>query len=569
MPKIEVNERVFFDLLGQRPDASSFERILTTAKAELDEWDQSLPDDGERTIKIELNDTNRPDLWTTAGLARQLKVHRTGTIPAYPFYSHESHTESAKHTVLVQESVRQVRPWLAGFVATGMEMTDPLLRDLIQTQEKLAWNFGRKRRTVSIGIYRSSEIEWPVTYRGVDPDVKSFIPLQETRMMTLNQILAEHPKGKEYASILQGQALHPILEDSRGDVLSYPPIINSAGLGAVKIGDKELFIEVTGPDMPSVCLAASIFACDLSDMGYTIEPVLVEYEYDTPFGKNVVFPYYFQKPVTIAASHVSALLGRPFTPEMIKSAIERIGSRSFITEQTVTVSPAEYRNDFLHPVDIIEDVMISEGMDSFIPERPRDFTIGRLTPIELFTRRSKRLLVGLGFQEMIYNYLGSGKDYAERMRIDPEMLVRVKNPMSENFEFVRNSPLPGLLATESISSKAAYPHRTFEAGKVVVKDASENYGVATLQVLGFLCSHQVASFNEASGTLATLMYYLDRDYQLEISEDSRFISGRQAGILCKEKIIGIIGELHPSVLEAWGITMPTTACELVLDSILD
>lgn len=77
MPKIEVNESLFFNMLGAELEAKlgakqnydKLEEILTSAKAELDEKpDTSLPEK-ERIIKIELNDTNRPDLWSTAGLA--------------------------------------------------------------------------------------------------------------------------------------------------------------------------------------------------------------------------------------------------------------------------------------------------------------------------------------------------------------------------------------------------------------------------------------------------------------------------------------------------------------------
>ena len=73
MPKIEVNEKLFFNLLETKYDYDTLEEKLTCAKAELDEKaDESLPEN-ERTIKIELNDTNRPDLWSTAGVARQLR----------------------------------------------------------------------------------------------------------------------------------------------------------------------------------------------------------------------------------------------------------------------------------------------------------------------------------------------------------------------------------------------------------------------------------------------------------------------------------------------------------------
>ena len=75
MPKIEVNENLFFDAVGKKYDYAALEDVLPCAKAELDEKpDTSLPEN-ERVIKIELNDTNRPDLWSTNGVARQLKLH--------------------------------------------------------------------------------------------------------------------------------------------------------------------------------------------------------------------------------------------------------------------------------------------------------------------------------------------------------------------------------------------------------------------------------------------------------------------------------------------------------------
>ena len=573
MPKIEVNENFFFDLAGKRwseSDKEAFEHDLTAAKAELDEWDTSKPNDGERTIKIELNDTNRPDLWSTAGIARQLRVYRTGTVPAYPFFASRKKTIEAPYRVVVEKSVKGVRPWLAGFVAKGKHISDALLRDMIQTQEKLAWNFGRKRKGVSIGIYRIALIEWPVHYRGVDPDKVSFVPLQETRSMTLNQILAEHPKGIEYAFILKDQPVHPLLSDSKGRVLSYPPIINSADLGAVQVGDTDVFIEVTGSDYPSVALTCAIMACDFADMGFDIGNVRVDYEYDTPFGSSVTFPYYFQEEVSVTLEHANSVLGSSLDIGEALQALTRMGLCAYSTDGNVIhVAPPAYRNDFLHPVDIIEDIMIGVGMEKFLPLRPTDFTIGRLTPIERFSRRAKNIMVGLGYQEMIYNYLGSGKDYAEKMQISPKELVKIANPMTENYEYVRNSPLPGLLQTESVSAKAVYPHRTFEVGKVALKDSAAVNGVVTRQYIGFLSSHAQADYNELASHVSALLYLLDRDYTVRESTDSRFVPGRQVEVLVKGARVGIFGEVHPAVLEAWGLFMPCAAGELDLDSLLE
>jgi phenylalanyl-tRNA synthetase beta chain len=575
MPKIEVNENLFFSLLGRRCTPAELEEIFPAAKAELDGWN---PDEGpageaggdERSIKIELNDTNRPDLWSTAGVARQLRLHAGAPRPEYPFFSREGALKPTSKKVRVEESVKGVRPFLAGFVVKGKGVTDGVLKDLIQTQEKLAFNFGRKRKTVSMGIYRSGSIHWPVSYKGVEPDSVRFVPLQGDRSMTLTEILAETPKGKDYASILQKEPLHPLLVDASGAILSYPPIINSADLGAVKVGDGELFVEVTGTDLPSVALSASIVACDLSDMGWAVEPVAVDYAYDTPFGKSLVFPYYFQKPVSVEAARVTKLLGRNFSVQEVAEAVLRMGSTVETHGQYVTAFPPEYRNDFLHAVDLVEDVMIGCGMASFSPERPKDFTIGRLSPIEVFSRKAKSTLVGMGYQEMIYNYLGSGKDYVERMGISAGDLVRISNPMSENYEFVRNSALPSLLNSESVSSKAAYPHMLFEVGKVALRRKSENYGVATRQFLSLLSAHAGADFNEMAAHVATLLFYLGREFTVAEPEreDPRFIAGRQATILYKGQPIGVYGELHPRVLEAFSIGMPCAGAELDLDSLL-
>ncbi|MDR0708392.1 MAG: phenylalanine--tRNA ligase subunit beta, partial [Treponema sp.] len=228
MPKIEVNEELFCSLAGRRwNNRAEFEEDLTCAKAELDEdSDKSLSAD-ERTLKIELNDTNRPDLWGTAGCARQLRIYYgRGKRPEYPFFSTPGNAQKSKWRVKVEESVKKVRPYLAGFVATGKAVTDASLRDMIQTQEKLAWNFGRKRRAISMGLYRIAIITWPITYKGVDPDSASFTPLQWDSPLTLREILKQHPKGKEYAFIQEHEPIHPLLVDAKGGILSYPPIIN-------------------------------------------------------------------------------------------------------------------------------------------------------------------------------------------------------------------------------------------------------------------------------------------------------------------------------------------------------
>ena len=167
--------------------------------------------------------------------------------------------------VTVDAGLKDVRPYMVSFVISGKAIDEPMLLDIIQTQEKLAWNFGRKRKTISMGVYRSADIKWPVHYKAVDPDKTSFIPLQCTEPMTCRQILTDHPKGKDYGWILKDMKKFPLLVDDKGEVMSMAPIINSATLGQVKVGDTNLMVELTGTEMSSLILSANIVACDFAD----------------------------------------------------------------------------------------------------------------------------------------------------------------------------------------------------------------------------------------------------------------------------------------------------------------
>ncbi len=573
MPKIEVNEKLFFNLIGEKYSYDILEEKLTCAKAELDETPDETLGENERTIKIELNDTNRPDLWSTTGLARLLKTH-SGKIKLdknlYNSFlsTKEKSCDYGNRVVNVDPALKDIRPFMTAFVISGKPIDEPMLLDIIQTQEKLCWNYGRKRRSISMGVYRDANITWPVDYVAVDPDKTSFVPLACEESMTCREILTEHPKGKEYGHILQDFKQFPLLRDAKGEVLSMAPIINSATLGAVQVGDSDLLVEMTGTDMPSLLLATMIVACDFADAGYTILPCLVKHPYDNGIANEIVTPYYFQEKSSTTFEAVEKLLGESFDEAKLLTALERMGIETELNGKTITITPPPYRNDFLHEVDIIEDVMIGHVLGSFAPEKPNDFTIGRLLPLTTFSRKAKTLMVGLGYQEMIFNYLGSGKDFIERMNIDGSDVIEISNPMTENFQFVRPSIIPSLLSAESVSGNAPYPHKVFEIGKTAKLCDSEDTGTKTVQDLGFLTAANDANYNTVASEVATVLHFLDHEYTVAEANDPRFIAGRQANVLVNGEVVGIFGEVHPQVLENWAITVPCVAGEINVEKLI-
>ena len=178
-------------------------------------------------------------------------------------------------------------------------------------------------------------------------------------------------------------------------------------------------------------------------------------------------------------------------------------------------------------------------------------------------------MVGMGFQEMIYNYLGSRREYVDNMHIKGDKVIMIANPMSENFEAVRPSVIPSLLESESVSGHATYPHRIFEVGKVAYLEPSDNSGTVTRNSLGFMSADGTVTFNDANSFVNTLMYFLRVEYTLAApEEDPRFIPGRCAEIIVGGKKVGIFGEVHPAVLESWGCSMPAVVTEIDLDCLL-
>jgi phenylalanyl-tRNA synthetase beta chain len=569
MPTISIDRKDFQALLGPLSHDShltnpQIESWLQLVKGELKDHDQ---DTGE--LRIELQDSNRPDLWSCEGIARQIRTKLAGALPGYSCFRTRS---QSTRRLTVSPDLHMVRPYVAACAAVGYEVTAAGLTQLIQVQEKLAEIFGHKRRTVSIGLYRLPAIVFPIAYTLVKPDEVRFTPLGFDEKMTPREILAVHPKGLEYASILAGHDRVPLLLDTEGQVLSMPPIINSREIGEICVGDRELLVEVTGTDLRMVLLTLNIMAVNLADRGAAIDPVDIVYPYETEFGKTVRTPYNFGKPRSVPIKTIESALGQTLDVEEIRTALVSYGYETIVSRDKVSVTLPPYRNDVMHPVDVAEDVAISRGYGSFVPIMPSEFTVGGLSRLEQVSDRMRDLMVGFGFQEMMSNLLSSRVELVDRMRLSGTpwgQVVEVENAMAQTYSTLRQSIIPSLLRVESVSPRSFYPHRLFEVGEVAIPDATHDLGSRTGLSLGAVIAHATANFSEIHSTLDLLLYYVGASYTLEPVSHPSFLDGRAGQIFVTNQSIGVIGEVHPEVLEQWQVTMPTVAFELTIDSLIE
>jgi phenylalanyl-tRNA synthetase beta chain len=596
MPKITVEKNDLYRLAGLEEDypLEMLEADLALVKGELKRIHHSGDEaPGDEQVRIELSDTNRPDLWCVEGIARQLRDHRAGCGREYPFYTREP----AELRIVVDARLKDIRPYIGGFLATGGAMDESGLLAFIEGQETLDRNFGRKRKAVSIGLYSGAAVRFPVQYRAVERSEVLFEPLAPAGTlkdgatwpaglaMTPQEILKKHPTGQEYAWTLEGFERVPLLTDAEWKVLSLIPIINSAGLGRVTPGMDSLFVEATGTDLDQVLLTLNILATNLNDRGWTIQPVTVEYPYDTPRGRLVTAPQ--AMPITQRAplEMFDRLLGEKQDGEDIVQKLTAYGVRSALDGDAVLATIPSYRQDYLHPVDVMEDFAISRGFMSFAPLLPEDFTTGGLNPLTGFEDLLRDLMIGFGGEEAICITLSNDGILRQRMEVGMEMkdsrepfhggpLVRISNVMNANCSTLRDWVLPSLLEVESHSEGALYPHYMFEVGEVAVFDPRENLGSRTESRLAMIIADEAASFDSVQSVLYALLNSLKVTFLVVPWEHPSFIPGRVALVLKEggsttnpSSWLGFLGEFSPQVLTNWGARMPVAGMELVVEKI--
>jgi phenylalanyl-tRNA synthetase beta chain len=537
MPTITIATEDLNKLVGQKLDEKKLTTCLDCAKAELE-------GNYTKELTIKFNDTNLPYLWSAEGLARFFKgiLGKQTRIQTVKL-------SKPKDKVIYDKRLAKIRPFIACFKATGKKIDDYLLQQLIQLQEKLTENFGRKRQKISIGVYPLKTITFPVYCKAATPDEK-FTPLDFHQPISLRHVLEKHPKGQEYGHLIKHESVYPVFADAKREILSLIPIINSEQTGKLKPGDDGLFFDTTGTDEEAVNLAANIFAYALEERGFSIEPITIEYP-----NRKVTTPTLKTKTVKINETDVEKILGIKLSSAEIKKALERTGYE--YNKGNVTIP--SYRNDIMHAVDIIEDIGIAYGYDKFEPLPLTSYTVGGTFPIQQNISTHRILWTGLGYQEIMSPVLSNKDLLYGKTNVPDAGTIEIENFVSQTYSCIRTWIIPQLLEFLSKNKHVDYPQRIFEQGLIRGKEDEQHLSAVT--------AHSTATFTEIRQAAEATLRNAKIAYTIEEYDYPCFIPGRAAKILVNKKQIGFLGEIHPAVLEKFGLLVPVAACEINLSSL--
>jgi len=550
MPTIEVNYNDLLSLIGKHIplDVLQEEGILYS-KGEIDEIDGEI-------LKVDIKDTNRPDLWSTEGIARELQGIY-GVNAGCPKYD----VKKGDLEVNVDKKLKNIRPLTVCAVVKGLNITEDVLSQMIQLQEKVSITFGRNRREVAIGVYDLHKITPPIKFTTVKPDGIKFVPLESGEKMTPAQILKKHPKGREYAHLLQGLHEYPIFIDGAGEVLSMPPIINSDHTGKVTSATRDLFIECSGFDFRFLLPALNVIVTALADRGGMVESVKVVFPDGVKFTPDLK-----PKKASVDTDYANKISGLKLAPKRMAELLEQARYDARIIGKKIEVLYPAYRQDIMHQRDVIEDIIISYGYNKIKPIPPKLATLGQLNKIELVSDAMTEIMTGLGLQEILSYMLTNKNDLFRKMNMPEGEVVEIENIVSANWCVFRNRLLPSLLEFLSRNKHREYPQKIFEIGDVVLLDNMQETKTKDTRKMAAAVSDNRVGYEHIASILDAFMSSLGLEYELARTEHTSFITGRAAEIKIKGKPIGIIGEVHPQVLNNWGLEKPVVAFELELDS---
>lgn len=501
----------------------------------------------DNEVEIEIF-PNRPDLLSLQGYLRSfLQFLGKGKTKEYK-------VKKSDYKVIVDSSVKDIRPCTACCVIKNLKFDNEKIKEIIDIQEKLHITIGRNRKKIAIGIYPLEKIKFPIRFEAKKPEDIKFVPLESEEEMTGKQILARHPAGRDYASLLEGKEKFPVFIDSNNEILSMPPIINSQKTGKITGETKEVFIECSGFDLQVLKKALNILACCFSDMGGDIYTIQVEYG-----SKKESIDLKSEK-FKIKIEDCNNLLGLELKESELKKLLEKMGYEYKNKEVFV---PA-YRADILHPVDIYEDVAIAYGYDKLEPELPEVQGIGEEDRKEIFKRKISEILSGLGMLETS-SYALINEEMDKKTGIK-EKAIKIKNALGD-YNLLRKNMLSSSLKILGDNVDSEYPQKIFELGLVFRENDKEETGIEEKNKL--VASIVSGNFTDIKQILDYLFRMLNLKYKIEEDGHESFIEGRTAKILHDGKKLGILGEIKPEVLKNWHIKMPLACLELDVDELIE
>lgn len=270
--------------------------------------------------------------------------------------------------------------------------------------------------------------------------------------------------------------------------------------------------------------------------------------------------------VQVSVDAVERLLGIRIESDRITSILNAIGFESSVSGDIVSCVVPTWRPDCSQPVDIIEEIARHFGYDNIGKTIPNSTVHGRLSNMQQRRRTLRRVLVGLGLDEAMPSPFLAPGDLANVGLSEDDVLL-LANPLVADESILRTSLRPGLLRSLRYNQSHRAPRvGLWEIGHVYPKSDSQLPNESeqlAIVVAGGDAETALAQWNAICDALSV-------GAQLDQSRVPTGLHATRSATLARgKKVVGVVGEIDPVVLDILGIEGRVSILELDLTTLLN
>ena len=274
------------------------------------------------------------------------------------------------------------------------------------------------------------------------------------------------------------------------------------------------------------------------------------------------------KTVKLEPDRINALLGTQLSAAEMVKILRDLG---FAVENDVITVPS-WRGDVEHYSDIAEEVARFFGYNNI----PTKFTgaissCGGFTDFQLCERRVGEICRSMGMDEIItYSFISPTYYDKIRMPADSPLRdsLRILNPLGEDTSIMRTTILPSML--EILTRNCNFRNRSasfYEIGRIYLK--REDGMADEPRMISFGAYGDEVDFFTVKGWIESLLGTICKGtLRFEAERDNpSYHPGRCAAVYIDAKRVGVFGQIHPAVMENYGVDTAFYCAELSFDMV--
>lgn len=277
-----------------------------------------------------------------------------------------------------------------------------------------------------------------------------------------------------------------------------------------------------------------------------------------------------EKEIKLRHQKVVDLIGVNFSIEEVANILNRLEIETDIKDDCIIAKIPSFRLDLNIEEDLIEEVARVYGYDNVEPKKLRGtLTVGRKPRFRNVEDRIKNLLIGLGYSEfMTYSFVSPSSYKKANYDEDEKNIIKILNPLGEDYSIMRTTLVPSMI--DALAKNYVRGNENvggFEIGNTFFPSEDELPSEKLKLTMGF---YDLGDFYYLKESIEKILWFLGiNNLEVRRKETSFLHPGRSAEFILKGESLGVFGEVHPKVLENYGLKKKAYVAELDFDKIVE